>query len=371
VIATSSTKWIALFLITLGLCCYLAALLFILLKPNSNDTPTDVSLLESIQQRGYIKCGVANNRYGFSVADINSKASTEAMHESDHNLDLYKTSVGLEADMCRAIAIGLFGSHEGYLYFVSLDGSWDERMTAVTNGTVDILFRGTGLQSEVGLKHNVDMSPVIYFEPIVLLTSNKISSARAPELLNAKICSLAYTFSENAALAYSHELKRNWTVPADFSPEAMQFKSFAQALESLQSNRCDAVSGRLASLQTLMINKKLDDQYHLLALRNIDSIPVIGVTKSDQPAWRDLVSQSIWTPMKAQAQGLTSKNVPIQFNNNYWSVANLDSVNPSVIVQTLGNYAEMYQRHFGRLSIPSGPNNHYLSHPEGRLVAPY
>jgi len=371
VTSTSSPKSIARFLFALGFCCYLAALLLIILTPNSDDAKTEVSLLESIQQRGYVKCGVANNRYGFSVADVNTKAVPENIHPSDHDLDLYENSTGLEADMCRAIAIGLFGGYEGYLYFHSLDGPWNERMTAVTNGTVDILFRGTGLYSEVSLKNNVDISPVIYFEPIVLLTSKLISNAHSPELQNANICSMKSTFSENAAQAYSQQFERNWTMPINFSPEPLQLTSYAQALESLQSNQCVAISGRLASLQTIIINKQLEDQYHLLPLRNIDSIPVIGVIASEQPAWRDLVSHSIWTPMKAQAQGKTAKNVPSRFNNNYWSLAKLDVTNPSLIVQTLGNYAEMYQRNFGRLNIPAGPNNHYLSHNDGRLITPY
>lgn len=367
----NSIRRMAYFLIILGACCYLVALLLFLLPSTPDKASTDVSLLQTIAQRGYVKCGVASNRYGFSVANNSTKVLPENLHSSDQTLELYESSTGLESDMCRAIAIGLFGSSEGHLYFHSLDGSWTERMTAVTNGTVDIMFRGTGLQNEVGLTHNVDMTPVIYFEPTVLLTSNMISSAKSPELQNANICSLKSSFSENAALAYSRQFERNWSVPISFFPEPMQFKSFAQALEALQANQCIAISGRVASLQTLILNKQLEAQYHLLALRNSDTIPVVGVLKGEQPEWRELVSQAVWTPMKAQAQGKTAKTVANQFNNAYWTKAKLDDINPSLIVQNLGNYAEMYQRHFGRLNLPTGPNNHYLSHPEGRLIAPY
>jgi len=215
------------------------------------------------------------------------------------------------------------------------------------------------------------MSPVIYFEPAVLLTSNNISNALSAKLLDASICSLTSSFSENAALNYSEQHDRNWTMPKNFSPAPMQFKSFAHALDSMQANQCDAISGRLASLQTLIANKQLADQYHLLALRKIDAIPVVGVIADDESEWRELVSQSIWTPMKAQAQGKTAKSVSNDFNSQYWSVTKLDIANPSLIVQTLGNYGEMYQRHFGRLNIPTGLNNHFLSHNDGRLVAPY
>ncbi len=290
---------------------------------------------------------------------------------ADQSLELYESSAGLEADMCRAIAVGLFGSYENHVYFHSLDGSWNERMTAVTSGTVDILFRGTGLQNEVGITHDVDMSPVIYFERTVLLSSNTIDHAHSPLLHNANICSLSSSFSENAALDYSQQLELNWTVPVNFLPEPMTFSSYAQAFESLKSNQCYAIAGRLASLKTMMVNKQLDDQYHLVALRITDSIPVVGVIMADQPQWHELVNQSIWTPIKAQAQGKTAKNVPNQFNQHYWSKVKLDNINASLIVQSLGNYAEIYDRHFGRLQIPAGPNNHYLAHPDGRLISPY
>jgi len=341
------------------------------MEPETVNATHNTSLLETIQKRGYVKCGVASNRQGFSVQDFNSIAEPSNLQKNDQALNLYEKSDGLEADMCRAIAIGLFGSAAGHLYFHNVDGSWGDRMASVTDGTIDILFRGTGLNTEISITHSVEMSPIIYFEPNVIMTSIDFADATSVGLQNANICSLKSTFSEKSAREYSEQYDLGWVLPEKFTPEENSFDSYETTLVALKADECDAIVGRLASLQTMLTNKKLQDTYHVVGLRANDSLPVVGVVVSEQPDWRELVNQSIWTPIKAQAKGINSDNVTIQFNDKYWTAEQLDSVNPSRIIKTLGNYAEMYQRHFGELAIPSGANNHYTAHPDGRLTAPY
>lgn len=367
---TKALAKLARILITLGIGCYLGAAILWFSQPSSLDYTADLSLLEVIKKRGYVKCGVASNSQGFSVQDPNSLVNPANLPVADQALGLYKNSVGLEADMCRAIAIGLFGSVSDHLYFHSMDSSWGDRMTAVTDGTVDILFRGTGLHSELGITHNVEMSPIIYYDPIVLMTHVDIADPQSDVLKNARICSVQATFAETALLSYSLRFELGWVVPRVFSPEPVKLSSVAQAFDAMQSKQCLGLGGRFSTLKTLMVNKKLQDKYRLVTLRGMDSMPVVGVVASRQQEWSKLVSQSIWTPMKAQAQGVDAKNVNAQFNTQYWSKAGIDTAYPARIIQTLGNYAEMYQRHLGVLQIPSGPNNHILSDPEGRLLAP-
>src|SRR3546814_20613156 len=89
-------------------------------------------MLETVRQRGHLKCGVSQGLPGFSYADDKGRWS------------------GLDVDFCRAVAAAVLGD-AAKLRFTPL--SAQDRFTALQSGEVDIMSRNTTwtLRRDAGL----------------------------------------------------------------------------------------------------------------------------------------------------------------------------------------------------------------------------
>ena len=77
---------------------------------------------DAVKKKGFVQCGVSDGLPGFSVPDAQGKI------------------VGIDADVCRAVAAAVFGDATK-VKFSQLNAK--ERFTALQSGEVDILARNT------------------------------------------------------------------------------------------------------------------------------------------------------------------------------------------------------------------------------------
>ena len=78
--------------------------------------------LDAVKKKGFVQCGVSDGLPGFSVPDAQGKI------------------VGIDADVCRAVAAAVFGDATK-VKFSQLNAK--ERFTALQSGEVDVLSRNT------------------------------------------------------------------------------------------------------------------------------------------------------------------------------------------------------------------------------------
>src|SRR3546814_10981728 len=99
-------------------------------------------MLETVRQRGHLKCGVSQGLPGFSYADDKGRWS------------------GLDVDFCRAVAAAVLGD-AAKLRFTPLSAK--DRFTALQSGEVDILSRNTTwtLSRDAGLA--LDFPGILYY----------------------------------------------------------------------------------------------------------------------------------------------------------------------------------------------------------------
>jgi len=325
--------------------------------------------MAAMQARGYMKCGVASNMPGLSVVNRNSLVTkTDSLSQSDRKLSLYSESTGLEADICRAVSIGLFGTSENTLYFHMADGNWDTKMKSVVDGTIDLLVRQVAIQPELGSSHDVDFSSVVYFDRIALLTSKEISSAADPQLNNRNICVMKNSYTAGVADAYSKQLGLGWEISSSNSEGLI--RNPVQALSSLANEECDGIVSRFSILYSASVKNPEVGDYQLFDLIDTPSIPTVGVLADSAYQFKGLVNHSIWTLMRAEASEQSSATVSPEYNANFWLGKKLNPDHPRRIIQQLGNYSEVYELHFGDAMPDAGPNSHYSISTAGRLLAP-
>lgn len=88
--------------------------------------------LDAVKKKGFVQCGVSDGLPGFSVPDAQGKI------------------VGIDADVCRAVAAAVFGDATK-VKFSQLNAK--ERFTALQSGEVDVLSRNTTWTSSRDLRH--------------------------------------------------------------------------------------------------------------------------------------------------------------------------------------------------------------------------
>ncbi len=112
-------------------------------------------------------------------------------------LDAAKQWVGLDVDLCRAIAAAVLGTATK-VKFVPLTAQ--QRFTALESGTVDVLVRNTtvSLQRTVGTK--LQFAAINYYDGLAFVVSQALRIDRLNGLMNKTICVMKGT---------THEFKMN------------------------------------------------------------------------------------------------------------------------------------------------------------------
>ena len=131
--------------------------------------------LENVKKRGKLNCGVSTGLPGFSAT--NSAG----------------TWVGLDVDMCRAVAAAIFGNAKK-VKFIPLTAK--ERFTALQSGEIDLLSRNTTWTATRDTSLGLNFAGVNYYDGQGFLVSKKLGVKSALELDGASVCIQAGTTTE-------------------------------------------------------------------------------------------------------------------------------------------------------------------------------
>src|SRR5471030_2557237 len=117
--------------------------------------------LDAVKARGALVCGVGTGTAGFMLQDSQGKW------------------IGLDVDVCRAVAAAIFGDSEKVKY-VPL--SSQQRFTAVQSGEVDILSNNTTATLTRDTALGLDFTVVTYYDGQGFLVNKKLGVKSAKEL---------------------------------------------------------------------------------------------------------------------------------------------------------------------------------------------
>ena len=106
-------------------------------------TPTAGSLLDTVTQRGVLKCGVNETLPGFGSKDSSGQF------------------VGFDTDLCRAIAAAVLGDSTK-VEFTALTAA--QRFEAVSSGSIDMLSRNTTWTQSRDGELGLTFAPTTYYD---------------------------------------------------------------------------------------------------------------------------------------------------------------------------------------------------------------
>ena len=306
--------------------------------------PAVAGTLENVKTKGILTCGISEGVPGFSMPDSTGKW------------------VGFDVDMARAVAAAVL-KDPSKVKFVPLASK--QKIVAVSSGQVDLTSRTTTWTLKRDGKQGVDFTHVVFYDGQGFLIKNSLGVKSARELDGASVCVTAGTTTELnlADFARTNGIK----------VEAVVFDGKKEALNAYASGRCDCFTTDISQLASLRSTLKKPRSHSILP-EVISKEPLAPLVRHGDNQWKDIVTWVINGLVAAEENGITMANVDtmkskaknpviqrmLGTSGDTGSYLGLDKEWLVRAIKAVGNYGEIYNRHFGPgtpLDIPRGVNN--------------
>ena len=250
---------------------------------------TPVSTLDTIVERGSMKCGVKESQYGMGYLDATTGVRS-----------------GLDIAYCRAVAAAIGLNPDTGVEYIPASGS--DRFDKLSSGTIDVLIRTTTWTTSRDADLNADFAGMNFFDGQgILVREDAFAAAEAGNsasgLNNANICVGVGTTTEGNM--------QDW-----FSSRGIEFTSVgtadaAEATDKLISGECDAFTGDMSA----MVAKKwaLDNDDSIaggtwIASELLSKEPLGAATRDGDSDFKDVVAWVWYGMITAEEMGVTAAN---------------------------------------------------------------
>ena len=299
--------------------------------------------LTAVRAKGFVDCGGHPGAPGFGL--MNSQG----------------VYVGLDADTCRAIAAAVLGD-AGKARFVVVTSA--ARLPALQSGQIDVLPRTTTWTHSRDTANGLNFTAVNFYDGQGFLVRRSLGVTRAAQLDGATFCVTSGTTNElNLA---------DWARSNRFTIRPVVFEQNDETRIAYQSGRCDVFTTDASQLAG--IRSALPAPADHVVLPDIISKEPLGVAvRHGDDQWFDIVRWTIFALIEAEELGITQANAEEMLRSDRPDVRRLLGVSgdhgPFMgldrrwafnAIRAVGNYGEMFERHFGPqtpINLPRGLND--------------
>jgi general L-amino acid transport system substrate-binding protein len=316
-----------------------------------------ISTLDTILERGFLKCGVKESQYGMAYLDPSTGVRS-----------------GLDISYCRALAAAIGLDPDTDVEYIYASGS--NRFQMLFDETIDVLIRTTTWTASRDAALDADFAAVNFYDGQgMLVREDKYPAADAGNsvsgLSGASICVGTGTTSEGNLVGYfnTHGISFN-SVSVDSSWDA---------IEHLKDGSCDAFTGDTSAMIAVKWGLENSDDHadwrdssdHTdvwVPVELLSKEPLAAVTRDYDTEWNEIVSWVWYGAITAEELGVTSLNYDLlkgyscddwDPNYNVWICRLLTenfglgtTDNPlsdtwmQYVLEEVGNYGEMYDDAF-------------------------
>lgn len=312
--------------------------------------------LKKVRSKGVLRCGVSEGLLGFSIKDAKGRWA------------------GMDVDFCRAVAAAVFGDPDKVV-FHPLTAS--ERLPALRTGEIDLLLRNTtwtiGREASLG----VQFVGTLYYDGQGFLVRKGGGISKVSDLKNAAICIEKGTTSQANLDDYFRS--KGW----NYKP--IMFESLIKTQEAFFAGQCKSYTSDRSLLAAARTGICDGSKTYTILPGQISKEPLGPVVQRGDDEWFTLVRWILFALIEAEEQGVTQANVRaktkekgnpnlerfIGLSGNFGKAMGVSNDWTVKIVESVGNYGEMFERNLGRgspLGLERGPNR--LWNKGGLMYAP-
>ena len=251
---------------------------------------TPVSTLDTIMDRGSMKCGVKESQYGMGYLDSATGVRS-----------------GLDISYCRAVAAALGLDPDTDVEYIPASGS--DRFEKLAAGTIDVLIRTTTWTTSRDASLNADFAGMNFFDGQgILIRADRYDAATAGNsaagLDGANICVGIGTTTEGNM--------QDWFSSRNIAFTSVPVADAAEATAKFIDGSCDAFTGDMSA----MVAKKwqLDTDGSMngvdiwIAQELMSKEPLGAATRDMDSDFKDVVAWVWYGMVTAEEMGVTAAN---------------------------------------------------------------
>lgn len=294
---------------------------------------THADTLDTVRERGHLKCGINTGVVGFAAPD---------------DKGVWR---GFDVDLCRAVAAALFGDPDKVKYS-NLTGK--TRFTALRSREIDLLSRNTTWTFSRDTDLQLTFAGVNYYDGQGFMVPKSLGVKSAKDLDGASICIQTGTTTE---LNLADFFRLN-----GMTYKAVPIETTTEALSIYLAGRCDVYTTDASGLAATRAATK-DPTAHDILPEIISKEPLGPVVRQGDEKWADIVRWTLNALIAAEEFGVTAANAKDMADASKnpevrrllgaeelqgRAALGLDRAWAVNVIIGVGNYGEIFERHLGK-----------------------
>jgi general L-amino acid transport system substrate-binding protein len=293
-------------------------------------SPAFAQTLDAVRERGFLVCAATNPLPGFAQQDQQGRW------------------VGFDVDLCRGIAAAVFGDPDK-IEFRSLRG--ETRFAPLQTGVVDVLTRNGPWTERRDTIYGAAYTGTAFFDGQAFLVPQSMGVVSAFELDNISVC----------VIDAGEELERisEFFFANQASYTEVPYEEVSDLAVAYQAGLCQVISASGRQLQA--IRRALPDpSAHRILPERISKELLGPVVREGDQQWFNIVRWTLFTLINAEEVGITQLNVDsllaartpavrriLGVEGDFGTALGLRPSFMADVLRAVGNYGELYDRHFG------------------------
>ena len=297
------------------------------------------SLLDEVQSRGQLRCGVNNTVPGFGFQEAGGEFA------------------GFDIDFCRVIAAAVLGDPEAVEFVAITDPA--QRFPTLREGEIDVLVRNTTWTASRDGGEGAAFVQTTFYDGQGMMVRADAGVTEIDELANRTICSTGGTTTE---LNLETRMTGIPHTPSIFDDNQ-------QLQDAFLAGQCDAWTSDSSQLAGIRSNWPEGPEALVILDEVFSKEPLGPVVRDGDSRWFDAVQWAVTATIQAEEFGITSENVDdfvtdenpdiLRFLGQPVSAeegAAPEPFDPGLgldpefalnVIREVGNYGEIYERNVG------------------------
>lgn len=301
------------------------------------------SILETVRDRGYVKCAIGNRPVGDT-----------RIGETGYE--------GFFPEFCRVVALALFGDRNAVQLSPMLIR---HGLQSIQEQDVDIYISNVTWTFSRDMGLNLVPAAVLYYDGQGFLSHKGTARSALSELEKATVCVSHSTTTIANLRDYIGFNSLSWEIKAFESSEGRNDAFFTRKCDLLTTDRLV-----LASIQATAVD---NPENYVLHDEVISKEPLVAYVNASDMVWGNVVRWSIFATIMAEEKGVTNGNLEDHLKSRDPVVRRLLGLDPMAgteqaglprdwaraIIAGSGNYGEIFDRYLGsqsRINVKRGLN---------------